>query len=88
MVAGGQTVRLDSDGRATGGSVDLSAMTAGNQTMKVEDLVVPVSVTASGDFGKGGDVRIQGDLINSGSINAYSSTGNVNAIVRADNITQ
>ncbi|HIA52797.1 MAG TPA: hypothetical protein EYN91_12030, partial [Candidatus Melainabacteria bacterium] len=87
LVSGGQTVTLDSDGRATGGSVDLSAMTAGNQKMKVEDLVVPVSVTASGDFGKGGDVRIKGDLVNSGSINAYSSTGNVNAIIRADNIT-
>lgn len=87
LVAGAQTVTLDADGRATGGSVDLSAMTSGNHTMKVEDLVVPVSVTASGDFGKGGDVRIEGDLINSGSINAYSSTGSVNALVRADNIT-
>jgi hypothetical protein len=87
LVAGGQTVTLDGDGRATGGSVDLSALTSGNGKMKVDDLVVPVSVVASGDFGKGGDVRIKGDLINSGSINAFSSSGNVNAIIRADNIT-
>ncbi|MBX9951545.1 MAG: hypothetical protein K2Y39_20410, partial [Candidatus Obscuribacterales bacterium] len=57
-MGGAQTVTLDADGRATGGSVDLSAMTAGNKTMKVTDLTVPVAVTASGDFGKGGDVKI------------------------------
>lgn len=82
-----QTVVLDGDGRATGGSVDLSAMTTGNHNLKVEDLVVPVSVTASGDFGKGGDVRIQGDLTNSGSINVYSERGNVSALISADSIT-
>ncbi len=85
---GAQTVTLDAQGRATGGEVDLSAMTSGNQTMKVKDLTVPVSVTASGDFGKGGDVRILGDLTNSGSINAYTSDNkNVNALIKADNIT-
>jgi hypothetical protein len=85
---GSQTVTLDADGRATGGQVDLSAMTSGNQTMKVRDLTVPVAVTASGDFGKGGDVRILGDLTNAGSIVAYSSDKNINnAGIFADNIT-
>lgn len=87
LITGAQTVNLDGNGRATGGTVDLSAMTTGNASMKVDDLVVPVAVIASGDFGKGGDVRIQGDLINSGSINAYSSNGSANAVLRADNIT-
>ena len=83
-----QTVNISDDGRATSGQVDLSAMTAGNKTMKVNDLTVPVDVTASGDFGKGGDVKITGDLNNSGSINAFSSGHkNVNALIKADNIT-
>ncbi len=74
--------------RATGGTVDLSAMTAGDQTMKVKDLTVPVDVIASGDFGKGGDVKILGDLTNSGSINAFASGNNqVNALIKADSIT-
>ncbi|MBX9951717.1 MAG: hypothetical protein K2Y39_21280 [Candidatus Obscuribacterales bacterium] len=87
LLAGGQTVVLDANGRATGGNVDLSAMTSGNHLMKVDDLVVPVAVTASGDFAKGGDVRIEGDLINSGSINVLSDRGNVAALISADNIT-
>lgn len=88
MSGGQQTVTLDSSGRAIAGVVDLSAMTAGNKTMKVTDLNVPVSVTAAGDFGKGGDVRITGDLTNSGSITAYSSgNSNVQALIKADNIT-
>jgi len=82
---GHQTVNLDADGRATGGTVDLDAMTAGNRTMKVSDLVVPVDVTASGDFGKRGDVRITGDLTNNGSI--VANGGKVTAWIGADNIT-
>lgn len=86
LVAGGQSVHLDSEGRAIGGSVDLSALTTGNNNMKVDDLVVPVDVIASGNFGKGGDVKIQGDLVNSGSINAFADGGKVNAWIFADNI--
>ncbi len=86
--AGGQSVTLDANGRATGGTVDLSAMTAGNETMKVNDLTVPVDVIASGDFGKGGDVKIIGDLTNSGSINAFvSGNHQVSALIKADSIT-
>ncbi len=73
LAAGGQKLDIDSSGRAIGGEVDLSALTSGNQTLKVKDLAIPVAVTAAGDFGKGGDVRISGDLLNSGSIVAYSS---------------
>ncbi|PZM79025.1 MAG: hypothetical protein DKT66_21295 [Candidatus Melainabacteria bacterium] len=83
-----QTVILDSDGRATGGQIDLSALTSGNNVLKVTDLTVPVAVTASGDFGKGGDVVIKGDLTNAGVINAFNSNGGqLNAAIRADNIT-
>lgn len=83
-----QSVMLDAEGRATGGSVDLSSLTQGNASMKLDDLVVPVAVTASGDFSKQGDVRIKGDLVNSGSITAFASDNNdVNAIISARNFT-
>ncbi len=85
LVAGSQSVNLDADGRATGGTVDLSALTTGNKNMKVDDLVVPVAVTAAGDFGRGGDVRVNGDIVNNGAI--VANGGNVTAWVSADNIT-
>ena len=63
-------------------------MTTGSNTMKVTNLVVPFAVTANGEFGRGGDIRITGDLTNNGSINALASGNhNVNALVSAENIT-
>lgn len=86
--AGGQKVTINESGSAVGGSVDLSALTSGNQTLKMDDLHISEGVTAYGDFGKGGDVRINGDLVNAGGIVAYSSSKNVTvANLRADNIT-
>ncbi|MBC8000381.1 MAG: hypothetical protein IAF58_20665, partial [Leptolyngbya sp.] len=86
--AGGQKVTINESGSAVGGSVDLSALTAGNQTLKMDDLHISEGVTAYGDFGKGGDVRVSGDLVNAGGIVAYSSSKDVSvANLRADNIT-
>lgn len=88
VLSGTQQVTLDADGKAIGGVVDLSAMTTGNKNLKINDLHVSEGVTAYGDFGKGGDVRITGDLTNSGEILALSSNKNVNvATIKADNIT-
>lgn len=85
--AGGQKVTIDASRTAIGGSVDLSALTSGNKSMRIDDLKITEGVTAYGDFGKGGDVRITGDLVNNGGIVAYSSQKNVDvANVRADNI--
>lgn len=87
-LSGSQQVTLDADGKAIGGIVDLSAMTSGNKNLKINDLHVSEGVTAYGDFGKGGDVQIKGDLANSGEILALSSNKNVNvATIKADNIT-
>lgn len=87
LIAGGQKVTIDASRTATGGSVDLSALTTGNQSLRIDDLKITEGVTAYGDFGKGGDVRISGDLVNNGGIFAYSSDKNVDvANVRADNI--
>ncbi len=88
IATGGQKLGLDGSGRAVSGAVDLSGLTPGDKTMKVSDFVVPTNVLASGDFGKQGDVRITGDLINNGSIQAFSSDKNfTSATIRADNIT-
>ncbi len=88
LAGGQQTVILDAGGRATGGVVDLSSMTTGDSKLKVTNLTVPVAVTASGDFGKGGDVKMAGDIFNSGSISAFTSENNqVNALIKAGNIT-
>ncbi|MBX3154131.1 S-layer family protein [Candidatus Obscuribacterales bacterium] len=85
---GGQKVTLDAQGRATGGDVDLSVLTNGNDTMRASDLVVPVNVTAIGDFGRGSDFRLLGDLTNSGTVHALT-TGvrkNSGGALRADDI--
>ncbi len=88
LSGGGQKVQLDAQGRATGGDVDLSVLTNGNDTMRASDLVVPVNVTAIGDFGRGSDFRLLGDLNNSGTVHALT-TGvrkNSGGALRADDI--
>lgn len=88
LATGGQKVGLDSSGRAVGGSIDLAELTPGDKTMRVRDFVVPENVSAAGDFGKHGDIRITGDLINSGTIQAFSSdTKLTTATIAADSIT-
>lgn len=88
LATGGQKVGLDNNGRAVSGSIDLAELTPGDKTMKVRDFIVPENVSASGDFAKNGDIRITGDLINSGTIQAFSSdTKLTTATIAADNIT-
>lgn len=88
LATGGQKVGLDSNGRAVSGSIDLNELTPGDKTMKVRDFVVPENVSAAGDFSKNGDIRITGDLINSGTIQAFSSDNKITtATISADNIT-
>ncbi|PZM79026.1 MAG: hypothetical protein DKT66_21300 [Candidatus Melainabacteria bacterium] len=88
LATGGQKVGLDARGRAVSGSIDLNELTPGDKTMKVRDFVVPENVSAAGDFSKNGDIRITGDLINSGTIQAFSSDNKItSATISADNIT-
>ena len=88
LAGGGQKVTLDGQGRATGGDVDLSVLTNGNDTMRASDLVVPVNVTAIGDFNRGSDFRLLGDLNNSGTVHALTSGAHKNSggALRADDI--
>jgi filamentous hemagglutinin len=89
VIAGaGQKLTLDAAGKATGGEVDLSSITANNDVMRASDLTVPVNVTTYGDFGRGSDFKLQGDLTNYGSVYAVSSSKSVRGgTIHADDIT-
>lgn len=88
LAGGGQKLALDAAGASVGGQVDLSSITANNDVMKASDLVVPVGVTTFGDFGRGSDFRLQGDLTNYGSVYAVSSSKSVRGgTIYADDIT-
>ncbi len=88
LAGGGQKVTLDATGASIGGQVDLGSITANNDVMKASDLIVPVGVTTYGDFGKGSDFRLQGDLTNYGFVYAVSSSKSVRGgTIYADDIT-
>lgn len=87
LAGGAQQVELDRAGKASGGTVDLGALTSGNDVMKASSLVVPKDVTTYGDFGKSSDFRLKGDLSNYGTIQALSSNGTSGGAIRADDIT-
>ncbi|MBX3149884.1 S-layer family protein [Candidatus Obscuribacterales bacterium] len=71
-----QKVAISSNGVATGGEVDLSAITSRGDVMRASDLVVPVNVTTLGDFSKGSEFKLQGDLNNFGTVHALDGSGN------------
>jgi filamentous hemagglutinin len=84
----GQQVQLDRSGRAAGGSVDLGSLTSNNDVMRASSLVVPRDVTTYGDFGRGSDFRLTGDLSNFGTVQTLSSDSAVRGGgIHADNIT-
>lgn len=85
---GEQQVLIDRAGRASGGSVDLGALTARNDVMRASSLVVPEDVTTYGDFGRGSDFRLTGDLSNFGTIQTLSSRDDIRGgSLRANNIS-
>lgn len=87
LSSGTQSITLDNAGKAVGGSVDLSQITARNDRMRADDLTVPVNVTAYGDFSKGSNFQILGDLVNAGSIYATDSVhSTASGAIRADNL--
>ena len=88
LSSGSQQLALDHEGRASGGMVDLNALTFNNQAMKASSLVVPRGVTTYGDFGRGSDFRLSGDLFNYGIVHTYSSDRNAGGgAIYASNIT-
>jgi len=85
LAGSSQKITIDGLGIATGGEVDLSAITANNDVMRASDLVVPVNVTTYGDFSKRSDFKLLGDLTNSGTVHTYGN-GRRGGSLAADDI--
>ncbi|MBX9670724.1 MAG: hypothetical protein K2X93_24195 [Candidatus Obscuribacterales bacterium] len=82
-----QGVTVSGDGSATGGQVDLSAITSAGDKMRASDLTVPVNVTTLGDFSKGSDFKLLGNLNNYGTVHTFDADNNgKGGAVRADDI--
>ena len=87
LSGGGQQLILNSAGGAVGGTVDFSAISSGSERVKVDDLSIPVNVSAYGDFSKTPLFSVTGDLNNAGIIYAYSSGNPHRGGISADNVT-
>ncbi|MDZ4832260.1 MAG: hypothetical protein SGJ27_00520 [Candidatus Melainabacteria bacterium] len=82
-----QSLTLDGQGRAAGGTMTLQSLTNGDN-MRVSALVVPEAVKVIGNFGNRSDFNLTGDLVNNGSIIALSNReGAANASISAHNLT-
>lgn len=68
-----QTLQLDTQGIATGGSFSLNQA----DSVKVGELVIPVGVSAVDNFSANHSLTFTGDLTNDGSIYGTSSNGSV-----------
>lgn len=81
-----QSITVDGAGRAAGGQFDLNSISASNDTMRVSSLVIPENVTADGQFGRGSEFRLVGNLDNFGSLVA-SSNSKHGSTIHADDIS-
>ncbi len=86
LAGGGQKLSIDRSGRATGGDVDLDAITGPRDAMRAADFVVAKDVTISGDFSRRSDFKLLGNLDNFGTVLASSSGSAHNGAIRADDI--
>lgn len=88
LAGSAQKVVIGAGGIATGGEVDLSAISARGDVMRASDLTVPVNVTTLGDFAKSSAFKLQGDLNNFGTVHAFDSDGRGRGgMIHADDIT-
>ncbi len=88
LSGGGQKLLLSGTGTASGGSLDLTAITSNNDPLRASNLTVASGVTTVGDFGKRSDFTLTGDLKNFGSVIALSSDNKVRGgAIRANDIT-
>jgi hypothetical protein len=84
---GSQSLQLDGQGRAAGGSMALESLTNGDR-MRVSSFVVPEAVKVVGNFSNRSDFNLTGDLVNNGSIIALSNREGANrASISAHNLT-
>lgn len=87
LANGEQKLSIDKSGSATGGEVNLEAITGTHDVMRASNLLVSNNVTTIGDFARGSNFRILGDLNNYGTVRAISSEASVKSgSIRADDI--
>lgn len=88
LATGSQELKLNSSGAAVDGSLNLNVVSDNGRTIKTSELVIPESVEVSGDFGRHADgVRVTNDLINYGSLYAFSSKrGKDTAVIAARDV--
>jgi hypothetical protein len=82
--SGGQTIVLDSRGRADGGSFSLNSAFGG--AAQIDGLTVPKNVTAIDYLSSSSSINVKGDLLNYGAIQDVSNGGQVSANISAINI--
>lgn len=87
VLNGGQTLTLDGNGTATGGTLDFKTITSNGDNLKLSSLVIPEQVVAVGNFSASSDVKLKGDVVNYGSIYAISNRdGGSKATITSGNI--
>jgi mucin-19 len=86
QASGGQTIKLDSQGHAVGGSFSLNSVAAAGGSIYVSGIVVPKNVTATDLISSKSNVSLKGDLINFGTISEISNNRNATAILSAADI--
>ncbi len=84
---GNQSLVIDNKGRATGGDLTFDSLTS-NGNVRASSLVIPEAVQVTGNFAKNSEFKLQGDLVNYGSIYALSNKVNANkATISAHDLT-
>lgn len=88
LLTGEQGLQLSESGSAVGGSVNLNVVSDGGAVIRTSSFQVPENVAVVGDFSKRSEgLRVNHDLVNSGSIYAVSSGNSREAIVSARDIS-
>jgi fibronectin-binding autotransporter adhesin len=83
--SGGQTLQLDGQGRASGGTFSLTSVTSNSGSISVASVVVPKNVTAIDQVSAKSSLSLSGDLTNYGSIDeiakgSQSASANLSAL--------
>jgi len=83
ITGGAQTLVVDQSGRGVDGQFNLNNLSDGGSSLRAASLVVPHNVSAIGDFSRRADgLRVTNDLVNYGSVYAYSTNENQPNTVR------
>ncbi len=84
--SGGQTIKLDSQGQADGGSFSLNNVMSGSSPVTVTGITVPQNVNATDVLSSKSSISLSGDLINYGTISEVARSGHTSASISAQDI--